>query len=72
MEVDCVRVKGKSLPVKIYQLLAHKKIALSQSKLIALFHDGLAFYKQRQWDKAIKFCVKVQEMDGNMRDVGQR
>jgi adenylate cyclase len=54
MEVDSVRVKGKSLPVKIYQLLAHRQVPEIVGQAISYFQDGLQLYKQQKWDEAIK------------------
>jgi len=50
MEVDSVRVKGKTLPVMIYQLLAYKRVSDVRSQAISYFHDGLGLYKQQKWD----------------------
>ncbi|MBW2117774.1 MAG: adenylate/guanylate cyclase domain-containing protein [Deltaproteobacteria bacterium] len=54
MEVDSVRVKGKTLPVRIYQLFAHRQVPDVVGQAISYFHDGLQLYKQQKWDKAIK------------------
>jgi adenylate cyclase len=54
MEVDSVRVKGKTLPVRIYQLLAHKEVPEVVGQAISYFHEGLQLYKQQKWDEAIK------------------
>jgi len=54
MEVDIVRVKGKTLPVRVYQLLAHRQVPEVVGQAISYFHDGVQLYKQQKWDKAIK------------------
>ena len=63
MEVDYVRVKGKTLPVKIYQLLAHNSVPETNRQAISLFHKGLDLYRQEKWDEAIKIFQGVMEID---------
>ena len=52
-ELDWVRVKGKKLPVKIYELLGEKKDESKFQEFIATFEEGLAFYRAAKWDEAI-------------------
>ncbi|MFC1867210.1 CHASE2 domain-containing protein [Thermodesulfobacteriota bacterium] len=63
MEVDRVRVRGKNLPVKIYQLHAHKQVSDVRSQAITYFHDGLQLYKQQEWNEAIKTFEEVKGLD---------
>ncbi|MGZ3648715.1 MAG: adenylate/guanylate cyclase domain-containing protein, partial [Syntrophales bacterium] len=64
-ELDSVRVKGKKLPVKIYELLGEKKDAEKWEKTVSLFEEGLSKYKQALWDEAIAAFRKVLEVKGD-------
>ena len=66
MEVDSVRVKGKTLPVRIYQLFAHRQVPEVVGQAISYFHDGLQLYKQQKWDEAIKTFELVRDLHKDM------
>ena len=54
-EIDYITVKGKKLPVRIYEILQEK--SLVQPKLLEikdLFEKGLAQYRNRNWEEALK------------------
>jgi adenylate cyclase len=52
-ELDAVRVKGKKLPVRIYELLGDQKEAAQWQPFAELFEKGLALYREQRWDEAI-------------------
>jgi adenylate cyclase len=50
-----VRVKGKSKPVKIYELRDMNPLPdIEQDLLVDTYTRGLEFYKQKQWSRALK------------------
>ena len=63
-ELDTIRVVGKSEPVTTYDLLGVK--GQTGQGLVMLkdkFHEGLAHYKNMDWDKAIATFEECQELE---------
>ncbi|MGB0034576.1 MAG: adenylate/guanylate cyclase domain-containing protein [Candidatus Acidiferrales bacterium] len=51
-ELDLIRVKGKLLPVTIYEILTGKLASEDGAELIKLFTKGREAYKMREWKAA--------------------
>ena len=68
-ELDKVRVKGKDIPVTIYEPLGFEG-EVSQEKLVALalFEKALANYRSQQWDAA---QAQLEELMANHRETGE-
>lgn len=66
MEIDSVRVKGKTQPVKVYQLHAYKRVPETREKAIFYFHRGLQLYKNQKWDEATKLFQGVLKLDNDI------
>ena len=53
--LDYVRVKGKKVPVHVYELLSEKgQLDDNTSKMIGIFHEGLDLYNAQKWSNALK------------------
>jgi len=59
-EIDFIRVKGKVLPTRIYELVAAKgQLTAQQQDLHAAFAEALAAYRAQRWDQAVAGFQKV-------------
>jgi adenylate cyclase len=68
-ELDQVRVKGKIQPVKIYELIGRDGVPDNVCEGVAYFHQGLAFYRSQDWDRAEEFFRKVLKVNPSDRTV---
>lgn len=55
-ELDLIRVKGKTQPVRVFELISPRPELLTEEKkrLLMEFERGLVLYRHRDWDQAIK------------------
>ena len=59
-----MQVKGKNIPVKVYELVSEKNNADNESiNLIRTFEKGLDHYFQKDWDSAIKYFEKANSLE---------
>ena len=59
-QLDNIRVKGKKVPIKIYELMGEKASADGKMLQTAeLFEAGLQAYMTRDWDRAEKHFLEV-------------
>ena len=64
--LDFVQVKGKNIPVKVYELVSAKDNADNHTvNLVKVFEEGLDYYYQQQWDKALTHFKIAEEMEDN-------
>jgi adenylate cyclase len=64
-QLDLLRVKGKTEPVKVYELLAKKEDGLPANKTQAIesYNVGLENYFLQKWEIAISYFQKALEVD---------
>jgi adenylate cyclase len=64
-ELDLIQVKGKSEPVKVYELLGTADMALTdnQRQALELYHEGLKLYRDRKWEESIAYMQQVYSLD---------
>ena len=53
-EVDWVRVKGKVLPVKIYELMAEEKVKSTVAETLKWFQEGYEKYHEKAWQSGLE------------------
>ncbi|MGH9709937.1 MAG: adenylate/guanylate cyclase domain-containing protein, partial [Candidatus Acidiferrales bacterium] len=58
-ELDLIRVKGKSLPVTIYELLGRRESAGDLNELCEMFTSGHEAYKLRKWVEAKVYFEQI-------------
>lgn len=59
--LDSIRVKGKNLPVKVYELLGRKDNGIPESmeNMRTLYEQGIEKYLAREWDTGLEFLNKA-------------
>ncbi len=63
-ELDAIRVKGRSTPVKFYELMAEVgQQTTQQAAFAATYAQGLAFWRNREFDAAAKCFEKIADAD---------
>jgi adenylate cyclase len=53
-EVDQVKVKGKSQPITIYEVMGEGVPAGQEARFLELYHHGLAGYRGCRWEEALE------------------
>jgi len=73
--IDNIIVKGKSEPVKVYEILALKgNLKENEKELVQHFHEGMRYYFDMKWDKAIaefEASLKLEHENGNALNPSQ-
>ncbi|HEY5037451.1 MAG TPA: adenylate/guanylate cyclase domain-containing protein, partial [bacterium] len=67
-ELDLIQVKGKTRPIRIYELVDHRlKGAGMKEMKVKAFEEGLGHYRAQRWDEALKqfkTCLELDPWDG--------
>ncbi|MBI3006370.1 MAG: adenylate/guanylate cyclase domain-containing protein [Ignavibacteriales bacterium] len=64
-ELDLLQVKGKTEPVKVFELLGTSGMKLNEGEKqsLELYHEGLKLYRKRTWDEAIAYFNQAHQLD---------
>ena len=63
-QLDKIRVVGKSEPIVVYELLSEKgKLDSEIMKLVDIFKEGLGFYYNQKWNKAIEALTESEKLE---------
>jgi adenylate cyclase len=67
-QIDRVVVKGKTVPVRVYEVLDYhtKETFPNMIEVLEMFNNGMEYYNEGSWDKAIAQFKKAQK--GNPDD----
>jgi len=67
-ELDLIQVKGKHVPIRIYELVDHRLKAAGAKELkVKAFQEGLAYYRACRFEdatKSFKNCLDLDPKDG--------
>ena len=68
-ELDLIQVKGKTEPVKVWELMGMADMALTddQRQSLELYHEGLKLYRARSWEEAIAYFQQAKRLDPTCR-----
>ena len=66
-ELDLIQVKGKTQPVRVFEVVAQNRAGLSNDQLNILdqYKQGLALYRNKNWDAAIAAFERVLVIDNS-------
>jgi adenylate cyclase len=67
-ELDKIKVKGRSKPVSIYEVvgLSSEPLSNDRRRIIDLYHQGLIYYRDRKFRKAMnEFATIIEEIDSH-------
>lgn len=54
-ELDLIRVKGKHVPIRIYELVGEQgTLDENKKEFLSLFQEGLQYYRNKQFDQAAR------------------
>ena len=64
-QVDCVIVKGKTEPVRVYEVLDYhsKESFPNMIEALEMFNNGIEYYNEGNWEKAITQFKKAQKIN---------
>ncbi len=63
-ELGSLRVKGKFEPVRIFELVGAKHETASRLPFVEAFHEGLAAFREQNWEDAIASFTRARALSG--------
>lgn len=65
-ELDYLRVKGKAIPIRIYEVLAEKGgLSAMEREKVERFAEALALYRRQDWAGAIRHFEEILKLSPN-------
>jgi adenylate cyclase len=67
-ELDKIKVKGKTKPVAVYEVvgLSEEQVSDDKKRIIQIYHEGLKFYRDRKFRKALnEFATIIEDIDSH-------
>ncbi len=65
-ELGAIKVKGKTQPVRIYELVREGPLEGEQKAAVDVFHHGLAAFRGRRWEDAIAHFQSAKTLRGGI------
>ncbi len=64
-ELDLIQVKGKTEPIKVFELLGMADVQLTaeQKEALEMYQEGLKLYRSRNWEEAIAYMNQTFQLD---------
>ncbi|MBI3586710.1 MAG: CHASE2 domain-containing protein [Ignavibacteriales bacterium] len=64
-ELDLIQVKGKTEPVKVWQLLgtSDMKLEENEKQSLEIYQEGITLYRKRNWEEAVAYFNQAKQLD---------
>jgi adenylate cyclase len=68
-ELDLIQVKGKTEPIKVFELLGTSDMQMTaeQKEAMEIYSEGLKLYRERKFDEAIAYMNQALQLDPTCR-----